>query len=57
MSWAHKSHRGKPSFHKQEKKVFKKPADPWLYMGEGLYMKVSEFNERYKNKRRNNNAS
>ena len=51
MSWAYKPHRG------QINNVPKKPADPWLYMGKGLYMKVSEFNERYKNKRRNNNAS
>ena len=52
MSWAYKSHRG------QIKTIVpKKPADPWLYMGKGLYMKVSEFNERYKYKRRNNNAS
>ena len=51
MSWAYKSHRG------QINNVPKKPADPWLYMGEGLYMKVSEFKERYKTKGRKNNAS
>ena len=43
MSWAHKSHRG------QVNNVRKKPADPWLYMGDGMYMKYSEFLNRRNN--------
>tara|TARA_B100001063_G_C16668660_1_gene505074 strand:- start:666 stop:821 length:156 start_codon:yes stop_codon:yes gene_type:complete len=49
MSWAYKSHRG------EAKKSAQKKADPWLYMGKGLYMKVSEFYERYE--KRSKNAS
>ena len=49
MSWASKSHRGKPSFYKQSKKVFEKPADPWLYMGNGEFIKYSEFINRRNN--------
>ena len=52
MSWASKSHRGKPSFQKPWKKALNKPADPWLYMGNGEFVKYSEFLNR-----RNNNAS
>ena len=47
MSWAYKSHRG------QINNVPKKPADPWLYMGDGMYMKYTQFIQR----RKDNNAS
>ena len=29
----------------------KQPADPWLYMGNGQYIKYSEFNRRKQNAR------
>jgi hypothetical protein len=39
-NWMSQNHRG--DGHEP-----KKPADPWLYMGNGQYMKYSEFNRRY----------
>ena len=39
-NWMSQNHRGNGN-------EPKKPADPWLYMGNGMYMKYSEFNRRY----------
>ncbi len=44
-NWMSQNHRGNG-------KEPKRPADPWLYMGNGMYMKYSEFLNR-----RENNAS
>jgi hypothetical protein len=41
--WMSQNHRGNGN-------EPKKPADPWLYMGNGMYMKYTQFIERRKNK-------
>jgi hypothetical protein len=42
-SWMSQNHRGSGN-------EPQKPADPWLYMGNGMYMKYTQFIERRKNK-------